>query len=352
MPLRRAPRLRMLIAAGLALAGLTVPTAFAFDDTATDDSYTVLEDHQLSVGVIDGVFANDLTNRGPCVYATDVSGLQGHLPLDSLGPNGQFQFSPNVDFNGATSFTYTLGLVDGVGCSSTGLTATVTITVFELNDPPSILLDDACVNGVTVKEDSGAYAGTGHCVQMLDFGPQDEDNQSFDAWIVSTTHPELFSAKPKITQVDGLYGRLSFTPAPNANGSATVTVRGRDGGGTTDGGIDTSEPVKFKITITAVDDPTEAPTATETPSEPTPEATPIEAPSAEPPSSAAAPSEAATATLAPAANSPGATATPSETGADGGVAPLAIVLGIALVALLGGLGLALYLPRRRANLRG
>ena len=150
-----------------------------------------------------GVFSNDLSSRGPCVAGLDLTGLKGHLPLDSLGPNGQFNFSPAIDFNGATSFTYTLGLVNGLGCDSTGNSATVTITVFELNDPPSILLESPCSSGITVAEDSGAYDSATHCVEMLDFGPLDENNQSFDAWLVSSTHPELFAAKPKVTQVDG-----------------------------------------------------------------------------------------------------------------------------------------------------
>jgi hypothetical protein len=47
---------------------------------------------------------------------------------------------------------------------------------------------------------------------------------------------------------------LTYTAASNANGSATVTVRAHDDGGTANGGQDTSGPQTFTITITPVND--------------------------------------------------------------------------------------------------
>jgi hypothetical protein len=49
-------------------------------------------------------------------------------------------------------------------------------------------------------------------------------------------------------------GTLTYTLAPNANGSATVTVTLRDDGGTRSGGDDTSDPQAFTITALAVND--------------------------------------------------------------------------------------------------
>ena len=49
-------------------------------------------------------------------------------------------------------------------------------------------------------------------------------------------------------------GTLTYTPAANANGVATVTVRLKDDGGTANGGVDTSGPQTFTITVTAVND--------------------------------------------------------------------------------------------------
>src|SRR5205814_1918085 len=59
-----------------------------------------------------------------------------------------------------------------------------------------------------------------------------------------------FSAQPAVAP----NGTLTFTPAANANGTATVTVRIHDDGGTASGGIDTSAAQTFTITVTAVND--------------------------------------------------------------------------------------------------
>src|SRR5262249_12635011 len=49
-------------------------------------------------------------------------------------------------------------------------------------------------------------------------------------------------------------GTLTFTPAANANGSATITLVLKDSGGTANGGVDTSAAQTFTITVTAVND--------------------------------------------------------------------------------------------------
>ena len=235
-----------------------MPLAVAGIYLATDDFYATNEDTQLIVAVADGVLENDSGESDTCVFSTDVTGLDGNLPLDSVGAAGQFQFAPDPDFNGATTFTYVLGRTNGSACNSMGQTAAVTITVFEVNDPPTIVMDEVCSGDVTVDEDSGAFTDDGHCVEMKSFGPQDEATQELDGWVVSSNHPELFAATPTMTPIDGTYGRLRFTPAPDAHGTATVTVRGRDGAGTSDGGDDLSDPVQFDLRITSVND---APTA-------------------------------------------------------------------------------------------
>src|SRR4029079_3099926 len=58
----------------------------------------------------------------------------------------------------------------------------------------------------------------------------------------------LFSAQPAVAS----NGTLTFTPAANANGSATVPVPRKDDGGTAHGGVDTSAAQTFTITVTPV----------------------------------------------------------------------------------------------------
>jgi len=60
----------------------------------------------------------------------------------------------------------------------------------------------------------------------------------------------LFSDQPAISSD----GTLTFTPFPNAFGTATLTVFAQDNGGTANGGNDTSVTQQFTITVNAVDD--------------------------------------------------------------------------------------------------
>jgi len=69
-------------------------------------------------------------------------------------------------------------------------------------------------------------------------------------FLVSSDNPSLFSAGPAVASD----GTLTYTTATNANGVATITVRAQDDGGTANGGVDTSAPQTFTITVTAVDD--------------------------------------------------------------------------------------------------
>ena len=65
--------------------------------------------------------------------------------------------------------------------------------------------------------------------------------------IVSNSNPALFSAGPAIDN----NGTLTYTPAPNATGTATIGVTVQDNGGTDLGGVDTSATLTFKITVVA-----------------------------------------------------------------------------------------------------
>src|SRR4029077_1499732 len=69
-------------------------------------------------------------------------------------------------------------------------------------------------------------------------------------FIVSTDNNSLFSAQPAIDPS----GNLTLTAMPDVNGTATVTVKLHDNGGTANGGTDTSVAQTFTINITAVND--------------------------------------------------------------------------------------------------
>jgi len=101
---------------------------------------------------------------------------------------------------------------------------------------------------LTVAEDSGAYTGSGFVTSILT-GPADESGQVV-SFVVTSDNNALFASQPAIAAD----GTLTFTPAPNATGTATVTVRAQDDGGTANGGVDTSAAQTFTIVVNSVND--------------------------------------------------------------------------------------------------
>ncbi len=95
---------------------------------AEDDYYTVAEDDTLSVGVEEGVLANDSDNEGdPLVVEILEEPAAGDLTLQE---DGSFIYIPEADFYGEDNFSYT------VSDSSQSDIAQAIITVESENDPP------------------------------------------------------------------------------------------------------------------------------------------------------------------------------------------------------------------------
>jgi hypothetical protein len=101
----------------------------------------------------------------------------------------------------------------------------------------------------TAGSDQGALEGSGHhsihgWASSVSAGPASDSGQVVD-FVVNNDNPSLFTEAPAISPD----GTLTYTPAPGATGSATVTVSLRDSGGTVGGGVDTSGPATFAINI-------------------------------------------------------------------------------------------------------
>jgi gliding motility-associated-like protein len=101
---------------------------------------------------------------------------------------------------------------------------------------------------VSVPEDGGPQLLTGWATALA-AGPANEAIQTL-AFLVTASPTTLFKVLPALDP----HGNLTFTPAPNAFGSATVTVVLRDNGGTGDGGTDRSLPQTFTLSILPVND--------------------------------------------------------------------------------------------------
>jgi len=161
-------------------------------------------------------------------------------PIVPTGPtSATVNYTPNLNYNGSDSFVYEAN--DGNGGTDT---ATVSITIVPVNDPPSFLAGPT----VTVLEDSGPQTFL-NWATLISPGPADESGQTV-TFTVTNSNNALFSVQPTVSS----NGTLTFTPALNANGSATITITAQDNGGIANGGNDTSAPQSSSISVTAVND--------------------------------------------------------------------------------------------------
>ena len=175
----------------------------------------------------------------------DNNGLFSSQPV--VTPDGTLQFTGAA--NAAGSATVSVSISDSGetadGGQDTSNVQSFTIAISGVNTPPSFTHDGA----QTVLEDSGAQTVTGF-VNSTDPGAPDESGQQVTVSVTGTDNDFLFSSPPAIDAA----GNLTYTPAPNANGTATVTARATDDGGTADGGDDTGLAQTFKITVSGVND--------------------------------------------------------------------------------------------------
>jgi len=153
------------------------------------------------------------------------------------------QYTPNANVNGSDLFSFRVTTNPG-GLQSDP--ADVHLTINSINDQPTFVI----AANDTVNEDSGARSVAGFA-SAISAGPADEAGQTLQFIVTNNTNPSLFGAPPAL---DPLTGTLSYIPAANANGVATITVVLKDNGGTANGGVDTSAPQSFTITVVAVND--------------------------------------------------------------------------------------------------
>ncbi len=172
-----------------------------------------------------------------------------NVSLFSAGPNisssGTLSFTTALNANGSATVTFLVKDNGGTanGGADTSAAQTFTVTVNSVNDAPTFVKGpDKIVN-----EDAGAQSFSGWA--MANNGASNEF-QALSSQVTNNTNPGLFSVAPSVTAGS----TLNFTPAPNANGSATVTMVIQDSGGTANGGVDTSAPQTFTITVTPVND--------------------------------------------------------------------------------------------------
>src|SRR3989339_322879 len=163
----------------------------------------------------------------------------------AIDSSGALTFTPADNINGSTTVHVTMQDNGGTtnGGDDTSAEQAFTIEISPTNDAPSF------TKGAdqSAAEDAGAQTVAGWATGMSK-GPADESGQTL-TFNVSSDNNSLISVQPDI---DESTGNLTYTPAANINGSATVTVYLSDDGGVT--GDYTSDEQTFTITVNAAND--------------------------------------------------------------------------------------------------
>lgn len=207
------------VAGGIRFLDLNTPPV------APPQTLTTSEDTSVAVPLA----ATD-ADEDPLTYTVLTPPTRGTLS----GTAPSLVYTPVPDANGADKFTYEVA--DGFGGVAT---ATVTIQLAAINDPPRFRLTGETL---TVQRGSGPHTVAGWAVDISP-GPSDEAGQAVD-FAVSTSSPSLFAVRPSLDAA----GTLTFTPGKQ-RGLATVTVIARDSGGTEGGGVNQSSAQGFTIRI-------------------------------------------------------------------------------------------------------
>src|SRR5687768_2589631 len=213
--------------------------AYEFHQTLeTIANKTINEDTTLTVTF-------SLGDGGPGVTSVTASSTNqavvpnANLSITGAGSARTLQVTPLLNGSGITTITITANLSGGGVAESS-----FQLTVLPVNDAPSFTKGA----NQTVNEDAGPQT-VDNWATGVSAGPNEE------AQILSfTLTPDnlgLFSVAPAVSST----GTLTYTPAPNMFGTATVIVTLQDNGGTANGGQDTSASQTFTITINGVNDP-------------------------------------------------------------------------------------------------
>ncbi len=180
-----------------------------------------------------------VTNNNHAFFATQPAiAADGTLAFTlAADASGVAVVSVNARDSGGTAN----GAVDNV-------TKTFNVGLTSANVAPTLTF---AAPAVAVLRDSAAYTSSG-AFATFSPGPAGESAQTLlGGYRVSDDNPGLFTVQPQLSAS----GVLTFTPAPNARGSTTVTVVVQDSGGTENGGTDTTT----RTFALAVDAPNSAP---------------------------------------------------------------------------------------------
>jgi hypothetical protein len=190
---------------------------------AGDDQVTVAEDSTATIDLV----ANDDDPDGALVRSSIVLVSQPEHGAVEVDDQGTAIYTPDPDFFGTDTFGYTIDDSEG----ATSNTATVTITVTSVNDPPIAVNDQLLVR-----------QGTSVSFDLL-ANDTDVDSQFNRQSIVITQSP-----KSGTIRFEG-NGNVVFTPDPNFLGVDTFRYTVRDAAGAT------SNPAVVTVNVSGLNEP-------------------------------------------------------------------------------------------------
>jgi VCBS repeat-containing protein len=179
---------------------------------ATNDTYSTNEDAALTVEEPAGVLANDTDDDGDTLSAKLVEDVaNGTLTLNA---NGSFTYTPNANFSGSDSFTYKA--TDG---SAESNTATVNITVKEVNDAPEVFVT------------AGGSCGTNDRSGQINLTVNDPDDPVADLMLSADSSNTRLVPTPSNVTFGGAGATRTLTASAvsGRTGMAVLTVKVTDG---------------------------------------------------------------------------------------------------------------------------
>lgn len=212
-----------------------------------------------------GPFSFTISDPDTSVTAVTVTGSSNNTVLfpnanvvfGGSGANRTLSVTPAANANGSATITVTAN--DGTGNTDV---ETVNFSVTAVNDAPSFTFRGDCPvkngswNTAVVPPEFVFPAGTADTEICPNFtvptwGPPDEAGQNFISpasaavEIVSNSNPAVFAQQPRFSTATN---QLDFRPN-GSSGSADVTIRIRDNGGTANGGVDLSDTRTFRVRV-------------------------------------------------------------------------------------------------------
>lgn len=225
-------------------ASITITLADPSGPQTVSDAATMNED---GAPVTIDITVNDIAGSGNINLASidldpSTAGQQTTFTtsLGSFSVNtstGIVTFTPALNANGSTSASYIV--YDDNATPIISNITTITITINPVNDIPSFTKG----GNQTSCDNTGAQI-MANWATAISAGPVNESAQNL-TFLVTNNSNSLFSVQPAID----VSGSLSYTPAQGQSGTATVSVKIQDDGGTVNGGVDMSAIQTFTITV-------------------------------------------------------------------------------------------------------